>query len=233
MKKLIGLSLFASAGIAEMNLKKCGISVKVANELIGIRARVHSYWHPECETICGDITNDNVKKKIINKALKNKVDFVIATPPCQGVSLIGKNKTNDEMLNDSRNFLIFHAFEVIDEVNPKVVIIENVDRFLSMKFPYENGLYNIEYIVKKKYGDKYSINVNVYNAQDYGVPQSRKRLIIVMCDKDYLFTEPLKEKVITVRDAIGDLPSLEAGEKSNIKNLFFLPVFNILNKILI
>lgn len=218
MSKFKGLSLFASAGIAEMNLKKCGINMVLANELIEIRAKTHAFWHKNCEVINGDITKDTIKKEIIEKSLEKQVDFVLATPPCQGVSLVGKNKTNDEMLNDPRNFLIFHAFDIIDELNPKVVVIENVDRFLTMKFPYDNGFRNIEYIVRKKYGDKYSVNVNVYNAQDYGVPQSRKRAIIVLCNNNYKFSEPSKQKHITVRDAIGNLPSLEAGQSSNIKN---------------
>ena len=218
MKRMKGLSLFASAGIAEMNLKKCGIDMILANELIDIRAKTHVFWHQNCEVICGDITSDNIKNNIIEKAKKSKVDFILATPPCQGVSLVGKNKTNDDMLNDPRNFLIFHAFEVIDQLNPKVIVIENVDRFLTMKFPYDGGFYNIEYIVRKKYGEKYSINVNVYNAQDYGVPQSRKRVIIVLYNNEFIFTEPKKVKPVTVRQAIGDLPSLEAGESSNIKN---------------
>ncbi len=218
MKKMNGLSLFASAGIAEMNLKNCGINIKVANELLPIRAKTHKYWHPNCEMICGDVTTDNLKDEIIRASKKNNVEFILATPPCQGVSLVGKNKTNDEMLNDPRNFLVFHAFDIIDAINPKVVMIENVDRFLTMQFPYDNGFHNIEYIVRKKYGNKYSINVNVYNAQDYGVPQSRKRVIIVMTNNEFVFSEPKHEKLITVRDAIGDLPSLESGQCSNIKN---------------
>jgi len=200
MSRLTGLSLFSSAGIAELNLSKCGINIKVANELIPIRAKTHEYWHKNCKMIFGDITKSDIKKQIIDSSKKAKVDFILATPPCQGVSLIGKNKTNDE-----RNFLIFHAFEIIDELNPKVVIIENVDRFLNMKFPYDNGLYNIEYIVKKRYGDRYSINVNVYNAMYYGVPQSRKRTIIVMTNNDYYFEEPVKQKLITVEEAIGSI----------------------------
>ena len=218
MKTINGLSLFSSAGIAEMNLAKCGIKIKLANELIPIRAKTHEYWHPQAKMICGDVTKDEIKQQIIKESLNKKIEFVLATPPCQGVSLIGKNKTNDEMLDDQRNFLIFHAFEIIDQINPKVVVIENVDRFLTMKFPYDNGYYNIEYIVRKKYGSKYSINVTVYNAQDYGVPQSRKRVIIVMTNSEYTFEEPKKQKMITVRQAIGDLPSLESGEVSNLKN---------------
>lgn len=218
MKRINGLSLFASAGIAEMNLRKCGVDIKIANELIPIRAKVHEFWHKKAKMICGDITSDKIKKEIINCSKKANVDFVIATPPCQGVSLIGKNKTNEDMLKDSRNFLIFHAFDIIDKLKPKVVIIENVDRFLTMKFPFEGAFYNIEYIIRKKYESIYNININIYNAQDYGVPQSRKRLIIVMTNKLFTFSKPKTTKLVTVRDAIGDLPSLESGEKSTIKN---------------
>lgn len=218
MKKFIGLSLFASAGIAEMNLGKCGVNVKVANELLPIRAKVHEFWHPKAKMICGDITNATIKKEIIEVSRAAKVDFVLATPPCQGVSLVGKNKSNDDMLKDPRNFLIFHAFEIIDWLNPKIVVIENVDRFLTMKFPFDGSFYNIEYIIKKKYASRYNIDINVYNAQDYGVPQSRKRLIIVMTTNNYVFVRPKKEKIVTVKDAIGDLPSLESGEKSSLKN---------------
>ena len=168
--------------------------------------------------ICGDITNKKIKETVLSTAKKVGVNFVLATPPCQGVSLIGKNKTNDDMLKDDRNYLIFHALEIIDELNPKIAIIENVDRFLTMKFPFDNGFYNIEYIIRKKYSEKYSISVNVYNAMYYGVPQSRKRTIIVMTNNEYVFEEPKKQKLITVKDAIGDLPSLEAGQTSTIKN---------------
>lgn len=218
MKKINGLSLFSSAGIAEMNLKKCGINIKIANELIPIRAKTHEFWHKECQVICGDITESSIKNRIINLSQKNKVKFILATPPCQGVSLIGKNKSNNDMLKDPRNFLIFQVFDIIDELQPDIILIENVDRFLNMKFPFEGDLYNIEYIIRKKYSKNYSINVKIYNSQYYGIPQSRKRVIIVMTNDNYIYTEPAKEQLITVKDAIGDLPSLESGEKSNLKN---------------
>lgn len=217
-KELKGLSLFASAGIAEMNLAKCGIDIKIANELLAPRCVVHKEWNPDAEIVCGDITKEEVKNELIEKSLKYGVDFILATPPCQGVSLIGKNKTNEDMLEDQRNFLIFHAFDIIDKLNPNVVVIENVARFLSMKFPYNNEMLNIEDIVKSKYANQYQISVGVYNSADYGVPQTRLRAIIVMCKNGYEFTIPEKQKHVTVRDAIYDLPSLESGETSKIKN---------------
>lgn len=213
-----GLSLFAGAGIAELNLESCGINVLLANELIASRCKMHECWNKNAEVICGDITDTKIKDTVINKAISKEIDFILATPPCQGVSLIGKNKTNDEMLNDQRNFLIFHAFEIIDKIDPKVVVIENVARFLSMKFPYDNEMMRISDIISIRYGHKYKIDVSVYNSADYGVPQSRQRAIIVMCKDGFSYVKPKKQKHITVRDAIYDLPSLEAGQDSSIKN---------------
>lgn len=213
-----GLSLFASAGIAEMNLGKY-IDFVLANELLPIRSEVHKFWHPKAEVICGDITKSDIKETLINKSLENKVGFILATPPCQGVSLIGKNKRNDQFIKDQRNFLIFHALDIVDAISPNVVVIENVDRFAKMFFPYEDEMLSIEEILQRKYDGIYHIEADVYNAADYGVPQARKRLIIVMWKDGYHFEKPKKKKKhITVREAIGDLPSLESGQTSDYKN---------------
>ena len=182
--KFIGLSLFSSAGVAELNLAPY-IDFKVANELIPIRCKVHEFWHPNTEMIVGDITENSIKQAIIEKAKKEKVNFVLATPPCQGVSLIGKNKRND----------------------------------VKMYFPYDNGMYSLEQILNEKYKGVYSIDIDIYNAADYGVPQSRRRMIAVLCKKGFSFTRPKKvDKQVTVRDAIGGLPSLESGQTSELKH---------------
>ena len=92
IKKMKALSLFSSAGIAEFGFDNTMIDVVLANELLPVRMNVHKFWHPEIKTICGDITDDSIKQEIIKKSKKEKIDFVFATPPCQGISLIGKNK---------------------------------------------------------------------------------------------------------------------------------------------
>lgn len=210
--------MFSSAGVAELNLAPY-IDFKVANELIPVRSKVHEFWHPNAKMFCGDITTAEIKSKLIETSKELGVDFVLATPPCQGVSLIGKNKRNEQFLKDPRNFLIFHALEIIDALSPNVVVIENVDRFVKMQFPYKGQFCNIEQILNDKYKGTYSIDVNVYNAADYGVPQARKRVIVVMTKDGFCFNRPCKiAKQITVRDAIGNLPSLESGQSSNLKH---------------
>ncbi|MDD2376975.1 MAG: DNA cytosine methyltransferase [Clostridia bacterium] len=76
-----GVSLFANVGIAEIYLKKCGIDIVVANELIEKRAEFYKNIYPDCEMICGDI-NDKMNE-IIYKAKEKKCKFLMATPPCQ------------------------------------------------------------------------------------------------------------------------------------------------------
>ncbi|MEE1050116.1 MAG: DNA cytosine methyltransferase [Clostridia bacterium] len=218
MAVFTGLSLFSGAGIAELNLNPY-INFVLANEIVPIRARVHEFWHKNTDMVCGDITDDGIKKQIIEASINKKVNFILATPPCQGVSLIGKNKRNEQFLKDSRNFLIFHVMDIIDRINPDVVVIENVDRFLKIKFPFNDTYADIDTILKHKYSKQYSINTNIYNAADYGVPQSRKRCIIVLNKSGYTYSPPSKNaKATTVFEAIGHLPSLESGQSTSVKN---------------
>lgn len=215
---LTGLSLFASAGIAEMNLAQYA-NIVLANELLPIRAKVHKYWHSNAEMICGDITDATIKDELVSKSLEKNINLILATPPCQGVSLIGKNKRNAQWLKDERNYLIFHALDIIDQVSPDVIVIENVDRFTKVLFPFEEEMLNIETILLRKYGNSYSIKSAIYDSADYGVPQARKRLIIVLTRNEYSFDIPSKNSHrISVEEAIGHLPSLESGETSNLKH---------------
>lgn len=214
-----GLSLFSSSGIGEMMLTDTNIEMAVSNELLPIRSKVHNFWIPNSKMICGDISLDNIKSKIIDESIKQKVDFILCTPPCQGVSLIGKNKTKEHFLEDERNYLIFHAIEIFSKINPSYIIIENVPRYLKLFLPYKGELLTIEEILRLRFGDKYNIDIAIYNATDFGVAQDRKRAIIKLYRKGLVWEEPvLVEDIQTTRDAIGHLPSIESGEKSHIKN---------------
>lgn len=211
-----GLSLFSSAGVGETYLADCGVDIVVANELVEKRANLYRALYPECNMICGDITDPNVFSSILKAA--NGIEFLIASPPCQGMSVAGKNRHQATMLNDKRNFLVNYVFEVINELKPRYVIIENVPMLLKFRLPYKGKMQSVLEILKDMFGDDYEIEGRVVNSADYGVPQTRLRAIIKMCPKNYewKWPNPVESKV-TVRDVIGDLPSLEAGEKSKIK----------------
>lgn len=224
-----GLSLFSSAGVGEAYLSQIGVNIIVANELIPRRAKLHSELYPECKTICGDITNKDIFNEIINSS--KDIDFLLASPPCQGMSIAGKNRGQETMILDPRNFLINYVFDAIELLTPKYVMIENVKQLLNIQLPYKGKLHRVVDILEFKFGDKYEIDAQAVDAADLGVPQTRVRAIIKMYPKGtkWDWAKPIEQK-ITVRDAIGHLPSLEAGEISGIKWHFARP--HIYNNIL-
>ena len=211
-----GASMFASSGIGETYFEKAGINVVVANELLPKRGQFYSEMNPSSNMIVGDIRDKQVKKDFLKHITKD-VKFLIATPPCQGISNLGKNRTIDDKLKDPRNYLIFDVLEVIDKKDFNYIMVENVPGFLKVLLPYKNELKTIEEILNDKYSEKYIIEAKVLNAKDYGVPQSRPRAIVKMYKKGLKWAWPKTQKEITLKEAIGDLPSLESGEKSNIK----------------
>lgn len=210
--------MFASAGVGETYLNDVGLECAVANELEEKRAAFHSHLYPDAHMVYGDICQKSNFDEFIDKSIQNDVELLIATPPCQGFSLSGKNKSHEEMINDARNFLIFKVFEAIDEIRPKYVLIENVPRFLKLFYPYKDGVLNVVDLLNQKYGDEYKIEFKTLNSMDYGVAQSRKRAFIKIYKKGETWGWPKGSgKVTTLKEAIGHLPSVESGEKSDHK----------------
>lgn len=211
-----GTSLFSSVGIAETYLKDLDINISVANELIEDRAMLYQTLYKDSKMISGDILNKIVFNKVVELSDDN-LDFLIASPPCQGMSVAGKNRKVEQMLMDSRNYLVFKVIEFIKLKNPKFVLIENVPTFFKLLLPFENELYKIKDILHLIFHEKYNIEAEEYDASDFGVPQKRTRAIIKMYKKGLRWGNPTKHETKTVKEAIGYLPSLEAGEKSEIK----------------
>ena len=202
------LSLFANIGVAEAYLDKIGIDVVLANELIKRRAELYSAIYPHTEMICGDITEKNTYEEIKSKSIAEKIDVIIATPPCQGFSRACRNQ--DE--NDSRNLLIMPVISLVKEIQPKYVFIENVPQLLETEVTINGSKTLIQNYIESDLGNQYHINVNQINTENYGVPQSRKRTIILLTRKDQKVVWELpdeSEDKVTLEDVIGDLPSLD------------------------
>lgn len=217
MAKIKGISLFSSAGIGELLLDDSNVDIICANELLEKRASCYKYLHKKTKMISGSIQDSQIKNQIIDIAKNNKAKFLLATPPCQGVSTLGKNKNQKQFEKDKRNFLIFDIIEIIDSTDFDYILIENVPRFLEMKFPYNNRVLTLKDILLDKYCQNYIIETQILNAKDYGISQSRPRAIIKMYKKGLTWENPKKQREIPLKDAIGNLPSLESGEVSNIK----------------
>lgn len=207
MTKLKGLSLFANVGIAEAYMEEIGVDIKVANELEEDRARFYQDVYPNTHMICGDITNDVLRDEIVRESIEKGVNFVIATPPCQGMSEAGKR-----LEFDPRNQLISYAVDVIKRVQPKFVLLENVPKQLTTKIMCGDEIVLIPEYIRRELGDRYSFNKEtLVMAKDYGVPQLRERNIFLLVRKDVpiVWEFPEKQKEITLFEAIGNLPELD------------------------
>lgn len=207
MSNLKGLSLFANVGIAEAYLEELGVDIKVANEIDKNRAKFYQDVYKNTHMICGDITDDNIRNEVVLEAIEKKVDFIIATPPCQGMSEAGKR-----LEFDPRNQLISYAIDVIKRVNPKFVLLENVPKQLTTRIRCGKEIVLIPEYIRKELGNSYKFNnETLVMAKDYGVPQLRERniFLLVRNDLNYVWEFPNKEKEITLYEAIGFLPSLD------------------------
>lgn len=216
--RIKAISLFAGAGIGEFYLKQAGVDVVLANEIAKSRAEAHSFLFPTVPVLAADITEKATQDRIVDMALREKVRLVIATPPCQGVSTAGKNRDLENLVKDPRNFLVLSALAIVDRILPDYVLIENVPRFRSMLFPDNGRLISLEDLLVERYGNRYEVACSVENAADHGVPQTRFRIVYRLWKKGLSWSLPENERPVTVREAIGDLPSLEPGERSAVKN---------------
>lgn len=205
-KRLRGLSLFANVGIAEAYLQEVGVDILIANELIEDRARFYSDIYQGSHMIVGDITNDELRTKIVDEAINKEVDFILATPPCQGMSMAGNRAEFDE-----RNQLIYYAVDVILRVKPKFVFIENVPTILRTKIVVNGETMLIPKYLHSVLADYHFNDETLVKAMDHGVPQMRERniFLLVRNDIDLTWNFPNAQPHITLQEAIGDLPSLD------------------------
>ena len=172
---------------------------------------------PDVEIIFGDILDKNVKKSIIDKSKKGKVNMIVGGPPCQGFS----NKGKKLGLSDPRNFLFLEYLNIVKELKPEIFIMENVKTLVTASDGYFINEINDKF---KKLG--YIVSFQVLKASDFGVPQSRERTFIIGSRSiAFNFNMLIKSnKTVTVKDAISDLHYLESGEGSVVMNYLNKPL---------
>ncbi len=209
------IDLFAGCGGLSLGFIKDGYSVNKAVEFDSSIANTYKMNHPEIDVIVDDIRN--IDHSGVFK--KGDADVIIGGPPCQGFSMAGA-RIRHGFIDDPRNYLFKHYFNVVKTVRPKVFVMENVKGMLTMQ-----GGKIFEEIIKifsdpeMLEGEPYNIHYRVVKAVEFGVPQKRERLIILGTTiKDFDFDsmwnktiEMIKEEqphyfdAVTVQEAIGNL----------------------------
>ncbi len=212
LKPVYYTSLFQNVGIGEYYLRKClGLIGAVGNEIIKKRAQWAKEIYPDCEIVCGDIWDKDVFDKLVKLHKEKGCTGVLASPPCQSYSLSNSRRNP----SDERGHLFEPMLEFIKAVDAEWVLIENVPQMLTVEL--DDGRIVGKYIVKTLESWGYYVNCGIQNAADFFTPQNRKRAIILAHKKaPWPLPEPHTEK-INLCDAIGGLPSIEAGQDSGIK----------------
>ncbi|MFW9847311.1 MAG: DNA (cytosine-5-)-methyltransferase [Candidatus Thorarchaeota archaeon] len=222
--------LFAGAGGLSEGLTNAGHSVIFASDINPHMCRTHQYNHPSTSVTCTDIAIDGETEKIadsIDNALAGKgLRMIAGGPPCQGFSTAGKWNSQD-----TRNTLFLPFIDVVGRLMPDYVLIENVPGLKWM----QNGAV-LDEMLSLLSNLEYDSTVNHIRAEGYGVPQRRRRVIILasrtgnplsvpdphfcsierggrMQDVEGSSTHAFP---ITVGEAISDLPSLPAGGGTHI-----------------
>ena len=202
MKKPKAIDLFAGVGGLSLGFENCGFDVVLANEYDESIAAAYKANHKGTRMIVGDITSLDLEKTF--GPYQGQIDVVIGGPPCQGFSQKGQRKT----IHDERNFLFKYYVRVVELVKPRYFVMENVPNLLTA----EKGYFRKE--IEELFNSMgYQLKMGILNASDYGVPQNRRRAVIIGKRGGAAPNLPKPRNItVTIWDAISDLAYLSSGE---------------------
>lgn len=214
------VDLFAGAGGISEGFSMAGYNLIAANEIEKKYFETYIYNHrrqyPEAAFIVGDITQSAIKESIIAASDGCDIGVVVGGPPCQGFSYAGWRDPDD-----TRNQLFKEFVSVVEALNPEFFVFENVPGILTMR----NGEAAKE-IIEAFEGIGYTVSTPIkLNAEEYGVPQRRKRVVIVGSREGVIISAPRPlfgygveglPEPITVQEAIGSLPEIAAGDDNMV-----------------
>lgn len=205
MGKYNAIDLFCGAGGLSYGFECVGFNILLGIDNDSKALEVFEHNHKGAKSICGDITQvtyEDIKTKIGNK----RIDIIVGGPPCQGMSLSGPRR-----FDDPRNKLYLSYIRLVDEIRPRAFVIENVPGLVSLF-----GGQIKDSIIEKFTQMGYKVKYQILCSADYGVPQSRKRVVFVGTRENVEFEYPKKLKSqVTCKMALSDLPPLvdELGEE--------------------
>lgn len=229
-RRPVAIDLFSGAGGLSAGLERAGFDVLCASDYDPVHAATHEFNFPRTAMLCGDVSRlsgADIERAVEqgaaahgNRSWDGRIDLIAGGPPCQGFSFIGKRLVDDE-----RNRLVFHFFRLIEELQPRFFLMENVP---GMASGGHAGV--LEQLIENFEGVGYrfpSGGWDILNAADFGVPQDRRRLFLIgASDGEEIATlpQPTVQPVPrdgsppsadrelplgpTVRDAIADIPNL-------------------------
>ena len=177
--KLNVIDLFAGAGGISIGFMKAGYNVILDSDFDAAVAKTHNHNFPEIPFVHGDLSESKIEKQVLKIVGDKEVDIIVGGPPCQGFSMFGKRRfvtTKDyDPHTDQRNKLVFTYLKYVKHFKPKWFMMENVPGLPTL----DDGWFIKELIKEiEKLGYK-NHDWKIINTADYGVPQKRKRFILL------------------------------------------------------
>jgi DNA (cytosine-5)-methyltransferase 1 len=207
MKKRTAIDLFCGAGGLTQGLKQAGFDVVGAVESHQTYAESYKLNHPKTNLNLSDITKIDPLRYSNELGLKvGELDLLAGCPPCQGYSTIGTRNRGKK--NDPRNELVYEVLRFAIAFQPKTIMMENV--------PALNNDDRLKHLIDELEKVGYKVDHKVLKMSHYGVPQGRRRMIMLASridDIKVVSQELDGDKMKTVRDAIAFLPP--AGQSND------------------
>lgn len=208
------VDLFCGAGGLSEGLRQAGFRVLAGNDFDAAAGRTFSATHKDAEFIPGPIQDISAENFLSTTGLKrSELDCLAGGPPCQAFSVYNHQRG----LHDERSHLFKEYMRIVDGLNPKWVILENVTGIFSA-----GGGAAVEGILNNFKSLGYNVEYQVLKAEEYGVPQERRRVVFIGNRLGLPVIWPAKSHgpdllpYTTIKDAIGDLPILENGEDKGV-----------------
>jgi len=202
-KRPIAVDLFAGAGGLSLGFEQAGFDVAAAVEIDPVHCAVHHFNFPNSTAICRSVTDlSGSEIRELAGIGDRDIDVVCGGAPCQGLSTIGYRA-----LDDPRNQLVHHYCRIVDELRPKFAVFENVRGLMMGKHKAF-----LNEIVEQLESSGYSVlkPYRALNASDYGVPQDRRRLVLIAARHDQALPHyPATTGTTTVGEAILDIPNAD------------------------
>jgi DNA (cytosine-5)-methyltransferase 1 len=208
------VDLFCGAGGFTLGFAKSGVRPLVSSDISKVVAATHEVNYPEIPFVLGDLALPDIQKRV--REIAGREPFaVVGGPPCQGFSVFGHRRMataiGRDPRKDPRNRLVFSFVDIVATLRPRWVVMENVAGFASL----DAGSFVLRVVDELAKSGYENIEYKILDASNYGVPQRRKRFVLIANRTGHIIPWPKKKyfenpqdwqkPFRTVGEAIGDL----------------------------
>ena len=209
---LTAVSLFSGGGLSDLGYELAGFRFLVQVEADKRRAEIGADNFPDSKWITANVqdSKDAIVRAYREASTTQRLDLLTATPPCQGMSSSnpsrGKRRTPQAQALEAKNRLMLELIPIAEALNPRMIVAENVRQILTLDVEHDGGRKKVVDLLSEGLL-QYRVFSGVVNVADYGVPQVRKRALVVAVHKDEPCLELLSDESPWPRPSHAEQPA--------------------------